>query len=71
MNEVLMGLQWAGIAFGIFVLVLVVWCVLSAGAKFAYGPSKEVDNSGAPEGDTYNSLNFLRREIDELDEERF
>jgi len=62
MGDFLLGLQWAGISFGICVLVLVVWRIGAFFVRLAYGPSLQGDEVGAPEGD---ARNFRLRTVDD------
>ena len=51
MNWFLLGLQWAGIAFGIFMLMLIALLFAYWLGTLIYGQPPEADNAGAPEGD--------------------
>lgn len=71
MDDALLGLQWAGIAFGIFVMALAGGVLGAWLVRLIYGPQVEDGDTedsdiGAPEGHLR-----IRREIDALDRERF
>ena len=67
MSDFLIGLQYVGAAFGVFFVIVVGMTGVKAAINWIYGTPYGLDeNSGVPEG----NLN-IRRELDELDRERF
>ncbi|NTG07119.1 hypothetical protein [Rhizobium rhizogenes] len=62
MTWFLIGLQWAGIAFGIFVLCAIAGLIACWGFTLIYGQSVADDSVGAFEGD---SRSFRVRSVDD------
>ncbi|KEA07153.1 hypothetical protein [Rhizobium rhizogenes] len=64
MSDFLLGLQWAGVAFGMFVMAMVVVMIIRALGKLMYGQSLGGEEPGASEGDLQNfSLRALEDEF--------
>ncbi|NTJ46875.1 hypothetical protein G6K93_07585 [Agrobacterium rhizogenes] len=64
MSDFLLGLQWAGVAFAIFVVAMVGGLIAYAGVKLMYGQSLGGEEPGASEGDLQHfSLRALEDEF--------
>lgn len=54
MTWFLIGLQWAGIAFGAFMAVIGLITLVYIGASLVYGRRSDTESAGASEGDLRN-----------------